>query len=239
MSKQVEELPRKDYMATISWSRPYFSAPQPMFGSAIKTSHPVCIRIDRANVICHGGDVSNTSILPDNHPFIELEMTPLQWAEFLTCGGQAEGVPCTITKVDGHHMARPKEEPIADNYFKATNERFDEFSEGMKRFEKELTDAIGSGKGMSKTQLKEMLHNMQSFRINSVANVNYLKERFMEEMGNIVVKAKAEVNSYAEMHLHELGLQCLMDQSGKNDTAEKTIARDVGHEVGTSEEPND
>lgn len=123
MSKPFEELPRKDYMGTISWSRPYFGAPQPMFGSAIKTSHPVCIRIDRAKVICHGCDVSDTSILPDNHPFIEIEMTPLQWAEFLTCGGQAEGVPCTITKVDGHHMSRPEEENVANNYFTATNER--------------------------------------------------------------------------------------------------------------------
>ena len=213
MSKPFEELPRKDYMGTISWSRPYFGAPQPMFGSAIKTSHPVRIRIDRANVICHGGDASDTSILPDNHPFIEIEMTPLQWAEFLTCGGQAEGVPCTITKVDGHHMSRPEEENVANNYFKATNERFDEFSEGMKHFEKELADAIESGKAMSKTQMKEMLHNMQCFRHNSVANVNYLRERFMEEMGNIVVKAKSEVNSYAEMHLRDLGVKCLMDQS--------------------------
>lgn len=32
MPKPFEELPRKDYMGTISWSRPYFGAPQPMFG---------------------------------------------------------------------------------------------------------------------------------------------------------------------------------------------------------------
>lgn len=95
MSKPFEELPRKDYMGTISWSRPYFGAPQPMFGSAIKTSHPVRIRIDRANVICHGGDASDTSILPDNHPFIEIEMTPLQWAEF----------ECRTNK---HRKARPQ-----------------------------------------------------------------------------------------------------------------------------------
>lgn len=232
MSNQFEELPRKDYMGTISWCRPYFGAPQPMFGSAIKTSHPVCIRIDRANVICHGGDVSNTSILPDNHPFIELEMTPLQWAEFLTSGGQAEGVPCTITKVDGQHMSRPEEENIANTYFKATNERCDEFSEGMKRFEKELADAIGSGKGMPKTQMKEMLQNMQRFRIKSVANINYLRERFMEEIGGIVVKAKSEVNAYAEMHLHDLGVKCLMDKSFDK----KAIKR---VELGKAEEPND
>lgn len=238
MSRTFDELPRKDYMGTISWSRPYFGAPQPMFGSAIKTSHPVCIRIDRANVICHGVDASDTSILPDNHPYIELEMTPLQWAEFLTCGGQAEGVPCTITKVDGKIMPRPEEDTTADKYLQSTNEHFDEFSNGIKRFEKELSEAIASGKPMSKTQMKEMLDNMKCFRTNSVANLNFLRTRFMEEMGSIVVKAKAEVNSYAEMHLHELGVKCLMDQS-ENLDANKIIANYIGHEIGTSEEPND
>ena len=239
MTQTSKESPRKDYMGIISWSRPWFGAPQPMFGSAIKTIHPICIRIDRANVVCHGGDSADTDILPDNRPFIEVEVTPLQWAEFLASGGQAGGVPCTITRVDGEHMSRPVDEEIADNYFKATNEHFAEFSDGVKRFEKVLTDAIESGKPMCKKQMADMLHNMQCFRSNSIANVNYLRTRFMEEMGNIVVKAKAEVNSYAEMHLHELGLQCLMDQSGDNDTAAKIIARYVGHEVGTSEEPND
>ncbi len=238
MSRTFDELPRKDYMGTISWSRPYFGAPQPMFGSAIKTSHPVCIRIDRANVICHGGDASDTSILPDNHPYIELEMTPLQWAEFLTCGGQAEGVPCTITKVDGKIMSRPEEDTTADKYLQSTNEHFDEFSNGIKRFEKALSDAIASGKPMSKTQMKEMLDNMKCFRTNSVANLNFLRTRFMEEMGNIVVKAKAEVNSYAEMHLHELGVKCLMDQSDNMD-GDKIVAKYLGKEIGTSEEPND
>lgn len=232
MSQSSEELPRKDYMGTISWSRPRFGAPQPMFGSAIKTSDPICIRIDRATVMCHGGDVSDTSILADNHPYIEVEMTPLQWADFLTSCGQAEGVPCTITRVDGKFMSRPKEENIADNYFKATHERFDDFSEGMKRFEKTLADAIGSGKTMSKSQMKDMLSDMQCFRINSVANVNYLRERFMEEMGKIVVKAKSEVNSYAEMRLHDLGVKCLMDQLDDNKALNLV-------ELGKSENQND
>ena len=148
-------------------------------------------------------------------------MTPLQWAEFLTCGGQAEGVPCTITKVDGKYMGKPEEESIADNYLEATNEHFDEFANGIKRFEKELSDAIESGKPLSKTKMQEMLSNMKSFRNNSVANLDFVRTRFMEEMGNIVVKAKTEVNAYAESHLREMGIKCLMGNSGQPDDAQE------------------
>lgn len=228
MSKNFEELPQKDYMGTISWSRPYFGAPQPMFGSAIKTSHSVCIRIDRAHVIRHG-DAADTSILPDNRPYIEVEMTPLQWAEFLTCGGQSEGVPCTITRVGGKSMSRPEEESVADSYLEATNEHFDEFSDGIKRFEKQLSDAIDSGKPMSKTQMKELLQNMKWFRQNSVANLEFLRTRFMEEMGKIVVKAKTEVNAYAESRLRDLGIKCLMGDSDQNGN-EPEIAEITGLE---------
>lgn len=79
---------------------------------------------------------------------------------------------------------------------------------------------------------------MKSFRHNSVANLDFVRTRFMEEMGNIVVKAKTEVNAYAEMHLHELGVKCLMDQSDNMDAA-NVLAKYVGKEIGTSEEPND
>ena len=235
--KDFEELPQKDYMGTISWSRPYFGAPQPMFGSAIKTSHPVCIRIDKAHVVQHG-DAADTSILPDNRPYIEVEMTPLQWAEFLTCGGQSEGVPCTVTRVNGKSMSRPEEESVADSYLEATNEHFDEFSDGIKRFEKQLSDAIDSGKPMSKTQMKELLQNMKWFRQNSVANLDFVRTRFMEEMGSIVVKAKTEVNAYAESRLRDLGIKCLMGQSDDIDGA-NIVAKYVGQEIGTSEEPNE
>lgn len=215
MSKNYEELPQKDYMGTISWSRPYFGAPQPMFGSAIKTSHPVCIRIDKAHVIRHG-DAADTSILPDNRPYIEVEMTPLQWAEFLTSGGQSEGVPCTITRVDGKSMSKPESELVAQSYLEATNEHFDEFSDGIKRFEKKLSDAIESGKPLSKTKMQELLQDMKWFRQNSVANLDFLRTRFMEEMGNIVVKAKTEVNAYAESRLRDLGVKCLMGNADQN-----------------------
>lgn len=221
-------MPQKDYMGTISWSRPCFGAPQPMFGSAIKTSHPVCIRIDKAHVVQHG-DAADVSILPDNRPYIEVEMTPLQWAEFLTSGGQSEGVPCTITKVDGKYMSKPEEENVAENYLEATNEHFNEFSDGIKRFEKELSDAIASGKPLSKTKMQEMLSNMQSFRHNSVANLDFVRTRFMEEMGKIVVKAKTEVNSYAESHLRELGIKCLMGHAETADNAQE-IAQLTGLE---------
>lgn len=46
---------QKDYMGVITWGRCQCGAPQPMFGSDIKTDSPVYIRICNAYVSDMGG----------------------------------------------------------------------------------------------------------------------------------------------------------------------------------------
>lgn len=189
-------------------------APQAMFGSEIKTSNPIHICIDAAKVIKH--DACDETILPANRPYIDIEMTPVQWAEFLTSGACGEGVPCTITCIGGKSTSKVVERSIADAYDIAAKEKFDEFDAGMRRFEKTIETTLGEGKALTKTQSKELLHDMACFRHNAVANVRYMQSRFKEDMAKVVCKARAEVNAYAERVLVNTGVKCLMNDSALN-----------------------
>ena len=66
---------------------------------------------------------------------------------------------------------------------------------------------------MGKTQMKELLHSMKCFRENAPANLKYAHDRFREDMANMVVKAKAEINAYAELRLGDYGVKCLMNDN--------------------------
>ena len=209
-----DEKPQKDYMGCISWSRIMCGAPQAMFGSEIKTSNPIHIRIDAAKIVKHGA--CDETILPANRPYIDIEMTPVQWAEFLTSGACGEGVPCTVMRIGGKSTSKVEEHSIAEAYDIAVKERFDEFDAGMRRFEKIIETALGEGKALTKTQLKEMLHDMDCFRHNAVANVRYTQTRFKEDMAKVVCKARAEVNAYAERVLVNTGVKCLMNDTTLN-----------------------
>ena len=74
-----------------------------------------------------------------------------------------------------------------------------------------VKDILESGKSMNKTQMKELLHQLEFTRNNTVDSINYAKDRFREDMANVVAKSKAEVNAYAELRLSALGAKCLMN----------------------------
>lgn len=219
MSKDWNEKPQKDYMGCIAWSRSTCGAPRAMFGSEIKTSNPVTLTIDTAHVVSHG--CGDESILPDHKPIIEIEMTPVQWAELLTLGNVSGSVPCTIRRCNGKRMSPVDEHNMAEVYDVAVNEKFDEFDADMRRFEKVIDDALEAGKTLTKAQLKELRRAMDISRHNTVANVQYVKDRFKEEMAKVVCKSRAEINSYAERMLINTGVKCIMNSSAP-DLEEKT-----------------
>lgn len=203
----------KDYMGVITWGRLQCGAPQPMFGSDIKTDSPVYIRICNAYVSDMGGTPTDQHIHGKHPAIIEVEMTPIQWAEFLTAGHVDDGVPCTITRLNGKSMSRVEMRNVAEEHGNHINEKFEDFQKGIKRFEDEIEQTLESGKSMGKTQMKELLHSMKCFRENAPANLKYAHDRFREDMANMVVKAKAEINAYAELRLGDYGVKCLMNDN--------------------------
>lgn len=206
--RDYEQMPEKDYMGTISWSRVQCGGSQTMFGSEIKTNTPIRISITSASVTRRESDFY---VSPSSKHYVDVELTPVQWAEFLTSGNVYGGVPCTIKEVNGKQTSPVEPFGVAEVYEVATEEKFNEFQEGAKRIEQRLQSALDSGKPMRKTEIQEILHELKCFRQNSVANVKYVKDRFKEEMSGVVAKAKAEINAYAERKLIETGVQCLIE----------------------------
>lgn len=206
--RDYKQMPEKDYMGTISWSRVQCGGAQTMFGSEIKTNTPIRISITSASVTRRESDFY---VSPGSKHYVDVELTPVQWAEFLTSGNVYGGVPCTIKEVNGKQTSSVEPFGVAEVYEVATEEKFNEFQEGAKRIEQRLQSALDSGKPMRKTEIQEILHELECFRQNSVANVKYVKDRFKEEMSGVVAKAKAEINAYAERKLIETGVQCLIE----------------------------
>lgn len=195
---------RKDYMGVITWHKS--SGPQEsLFGSEIKTGTPITIAIHQATL---ERDCSTDRIYPDHRPIIEIELTPLQWAEFLTSGNNAAGVPCTIVQHDGKRMSKVEERNVADEFSLDMQESFNSFSSGVKNIENTVQTAIEKG-SMSKRQLQDLLKQLRCFRENSVGNVKFIKDEFEAAMQSTVVKAKTEINSYIETKILETGMKSL------------------------------
>ena len=189
-----EKTRNEDYMGMISWSKSYNASPRNLFGTEIKTDNPITLRISKAE---------ETRNLSRNWyhslgQIVEIEMSPIQWAEFLT-SGNTSGTPCTIRYIGGQRMSDPKETEIFNDYNVEVEEHFDKFKE----IEDIVKGAIDSKKPMGMKDLSSLLNKIH----NAMTNVDFVKDSFKEDMNNIVGKAKAEFNAYVENRIHEIGIE--------------------------------
>lgn len=196
-----EKTRNEDYMGMVSWSRLSGGA-RPMFGTEIKTANPIRLEI------CHAEecrDLSRNWYFPRKQ-IVEIELSPIQWAEFLT-SGNTSGVPCTIKQINNERMSEPKDTEIFNDYNEEVEENFDKFKE----IEDIVKGAIDSKKPMGMKDLSSLLNKIH----NAMANVDFVKDSFKEDMNKIVAKAKAEFNAYAENRIHEIGIESLKSDAVK------------------------
>lgn len=197
-----EKTRNEDYMGMIGWSKSYNSSPRSMFGTEIKTENPITLRISHAE---ESRNLSRNWYYPQKQ-IVEIEMSPIQWAEFLT-SGNTSGVPCTIRYIGGQKMSEPKDTEIFNDYNEEVEEHFDKFKE----IEDIVKGAIDSKKPMGMKDLSVLLNKIHL----AMANVDFVKNSFKEDMNKIITKAKAEFNAYVENRIHEIGIETIKNDSVK------------------------
>ena len=197
-----EKTRNEDYMGMVSWSKSYNASPRNLFGTEIKTDNPITLKISKAE---ETRDLSR-NWYHSLGQIVEIEMSPIQWAEFLT-SGNTSGVPCTIRYIGGQRMSDPKETEIFNDYNEEVEEHFDKFKE----IEDVVKSAIDSKKPMGLKDLSSLLNKIH----NAIAKVDFVRDSFKEDMGKIVGKAKAEFNAYVENRIHEIGIEELKKENIK------------------------
>jgi len=210
---EVKEI-QKDYMGKISWNRINCGGSVPMFGSDIKTNTPVCISIYEASESTLPEERCMDHAITTKHPpIMQIEMTPVQWAEFLTSGCIDDGVPCTITRRDGKRTSPVVPRSIEKDYNQLVSNKFVAFQAGLASIEKKIRDTLESGKTLGKNDMRDLLRELSTTRVNTVENLKFASHCFQEDMAKAVVKAKAEVNAYAETRLGATGIKCLTNET--------------------------
>lgn len=210
---EVKEI-HKDYMGKISWNRINCGGSVPMFGSDIKTNTPVCISIYEASESTDPEERCMAHSITTKHPpIMQIEMTPVQWAEFLTAGTVDDGVPCTITRRDGKRTSPVIPRSIVKDYNQLVANKFDAFQTGIATIEQKIRETLESGKSLGKNDMRELLSNLSTVRVNTVENLKFASHCFQEDIAKAVVKAKTEVNAYAETRLGPMGIKCLTNET--------------------------
>lgn len=174
-----------------------------MFGTSLKTNHPIRIEIRPAEL---RRDLNHDWYHGKRLPFIEIEMSEGQWAQFVSSMNVGEGTPCTVKHLNGEAIDNPP-------FINKLTEFQDEFQKSMEEMSTELetvvedvVEMLQTKKNINKTDRQMMLRKIDKFVMNIKANMPYVAEKFGDQMEKVVDEAKNQINTHYQNIIVKTGM---------------------------------
>lgn len=185
-------------------SRCSSSGAHPLYGSSIKHRETLRIRLYSST---SKRSLSNNWYHPGWTMF-EVEMSPSQWAEFISSIGNGGGVPCTIRFAEGKQVEDPpfiSERANSDTEFDSTvKSAFAKLDQMLAEIEDLL--AKPSVTKADRVKIKGLLY---SARQELMSNLAFVKDQFTEQMDKTVLSAKGEIEAYQQARMSEIALRIM------------------------------
>lgn len=132
---------------------------------------------------------------------VEIDLTESQWASLLSSVGLGEGVPCTLTRLNGKAVPGIEDEARRTEQFSA--EVKESFEKAFTQLS-ELGADIESQKGLSGKAKAALQAKIQAARRELEANVPFAASQFAEYMEDTVSAAFTEINAHAQRQMQAL-----------------------------------
>lgn len=196
----------------ITISRMTSNKKRSFYGSSMKHNQSICIQIRKS----YKERALNHDWYMGGEPLIEIEMTPHQWAEFLSSMNIGDGVPCTIRCDRGNQYTCP-DEPSQRELFQ---KEFDqEVQKSMDSIQSaiQLWSQLAAKKSLTKADKDQITNLLQNIQTTFRSNIPFVQKSFNETLDNTVHAAKSELEAWQDNMLHALGVKALGEQMAQAD----------------------
>jgi len=172
-----------------------------LYGSDFSHNHYVRIRISKSQL---RRSLSSDWAMDDSLPYIEVDMSESQWAQFVS-SMNAQATQCTLRSKDGNAVPELPAPQKRTDQFASEAKRTMESSEASIREAIAEVDAMNLS-GKAKAQIKSKLYTALQ---NIGANIQFVADQFGEHMETSVERAKTEVNAYVNNAIGRAGIAAL------------------------------
>jgi len=180
-----------------------------LFGSSVRHNTVFSLRIQRADKRRH---LNRNWYHGKGKPIVEVYLSPNQLVDMITSLNVGDGVPCTLSRVNGEKMDGC---PSTD-----TRQQFeDEFADKMKnitsetsKLERQASELLTRKGTLKKAEKEELLHTISMLVQNIRSNVPFVQSSFNEAMDDTVTEAKSEVEAFFTSKVQSLGLEALQSE---------------------------
>lgn len=173
-----------------------------LYGSDFKHQHYVTVTIHRSELM---RDLARDWAFPKEE-LIKIEMSEVQWAQFVSSFGQGSGVQCTIERINLERMPRIPHRDEAKLY---QTEHDAALSEAIKHLKDAIDEAEKNTVGLSKTKQDALLKGLREALRKLDDTAPFIAKQFDKHVEKRVERAKTEINAWATSEIMKRGLQAL------------------------------
>lgn len=164
-----------------------------LFMSNVKHNRTVSLRIATASMRRGLGSEEHT----EEKQIVEVELSPVQWADLLAGNFTGSGVPCTLRWVQGETPPPIDMETVLDRHAAESRALMRKLAADVDNLTKTLRASLTSAK-VSKKKQDEILAPAVRLEQDLRANLPFAQDQFARSLEDVASEAKALIEAYAE-----------------------------------------
>lgn len=190
--------------AMLGISRVSSSKGRNLFGSSIKHNNTIVLRIKPAKV---ERELNRDLYYSTKVPYIEVEMSYSQFAEAITSLNCGDGVPVTLTYLDGKYIEKCPQVDKRREFEEEFQKNMFILSDSLKKLTEQAEALLTDKKAPTKADKEAILNGIKMLRQELESNIPFIQKSFNEQMDRTVREAKGEVEGFVMDRIISSGLK--------------------------------
>jgi len=159
--------------------------------------------------------------------FVEVNMSPAQFAELITTMNMGSGTPCTVVRFNGEAVEKIPEDHVPEqvNIRNSFEKEIRKKTQKLRANEARLEEILSKKGGLTKKDRNEIRELYGRMLLHFEANAGFAVQCFSEATEKVVVEAKANVDNFVTGALTKLGLDALKDKFTSNTVLKSLIGK--------------
>jgi len=207
MNDRIEE--KHESFGLLQISRTSNSSGINLFGSSIKHSNTIMLRIKPAKRI---REYNRDWYMDYDDSYVEVEMSPTQFAEAITSLNQGNGIPVTVKRIQGKRVESCPEVNKRQEFENEFKDRMEEIKDRLNDLIKDTKEILSAKKNITVAERKTIQSQIEMLIQEVGSNLPFVNSQFNEQMDKTVLEAKGETEAFFENKINQLGLNELKKQ---------------------------
>lgn len=211
MNDMFDKITKHPTYGMLQFSRTTNGQAKNLYGSSIKHSHTIRLRI-------HEGEKSrhlNRDWYYARECLVEVEMSQAQFAEAITSMNMGSGVPVTLRYVDGVDRGECPEENKRQEIDREFEKDCKVLGERINKLSQDAYELLKSKQPLKRADRDMILNAIEMIRMEVNSNLPFVQQSFNESMDQTVLQGKGEIEAFFVTAIHQAGLEKLQEMGSK------------------------